>query len=160
MGQNDIRGALESLPLPVTVVTVGRGGVENGLTVSWLSRASFEPPMVVFAVDKRHYSEELIRSTRTFVVNVLAEDDKKLAGLFARQAISGEDKFQGLQTSQAPSGGKVLDEALAWLDCEVEAIHPAGDHLLVLGKVVDASVKRQGPALTTASGLHYKKSKP
>ncbi|MGC4115370.1 MAG: flavin reductase family protein [Myxococcales bacterium] len=160
MGQNDIRAALESIPLPVTVVTVGRGGVENGLTVSWISRASFEPPMVAFSVDKRHYSEELLRSTKTFVVNVLGEDQKALAGRFAKQSMAGEDKFAGLATSEAPSGGKVLDEALCWLDCEVEAIHEAGDHLLVLGKVVDAAVKKEAPALSTASGIHYRKSKP
>ncbi|HEY3451178.1 MAG TPA: flavin reductase family protein [Myxococcales bacterium] len=160
MGQNDIRAALESIPLPVTVVTVGRGGVENGLTVSWLSLASFEPAMVLFSIDKRHYSEELIRSTKTFVVNVLGEDQKKLAGHFAQQAIAGEDKFAGLKTSETPSGGKILDDALSWLDCEVEAIHPAGDHLIVVGKVLDASVKKEGAALTTASGIHYRKSKP
>lgn len=160
MGQTDIRAALESIPQPVTVVTVGRGGVENGLTISWLSRASFEPPMVMFAMDQRHYSEELLRSTKTFVVNVLGEDQKQLAGRFAKQAVGGEDKFAGLKTSEAPSGGKVLEDALAWLDCELEAIHPAGDHLIVVGKVTDCGAVKDGPALSTASGIHYRKSKP
>ena len=160
MGHNDIRAALESIPLPVTVVTVGRGGVENGLTVSWVSQASFEPPMVMFSMDQKHYSEELLRSTKTFVVNVLGEDHKKLAGQFAKQAMQGEDKFAGLKTSEAPSGGKILDDAISWLDCEVEAIHPAGDHLIVVGKVTDCAVKKDAPGLTTASGMHYRKSKP
>ena len=160
MGQNDIRAALECIPFPVTVVTVGRGGVENGLTISWISQVSFDPPMVAFSMDKKHYSEELLRSTNTFAVNVLAEDQKKLAGHFAKQAKAGEDKFADLKTSEAPSGCKVLDDALAWLDCEVEAIHPTGDHFLVVGKVLDAAVKKQGPALSTSSGIRYKQSKP
>ncbi len=160
MGQNDIRAALESIPLPVTVVTVGRGGVENGLTVSWLTQVAFEPAMVAFSVDKRHYSEELLRSTKNFVVNVLGEEHKKLAGLFARQALAGEDKFKDLATREAPSGGKILADALSWLDCEVEAIHPVGDHLLVTGRVVDAGVQKQAAALSTASGIHYRESKP
>ena len=160
MSPNDIRAALESIPFPVTVVTVGRGGVESGLVVSWLCQASFEPPMVVFSLSRRHYSEEILRSTKTFVVNVLGEDQKAIVGRFAQQSKAGVDKFQGLSTREAPGGGRILDDALCWLDCEVEAIHPAGDHLLVVGKVLDASVKKQGAALTTASGLHYKQPKP
>jgi len=161
MGATEILAALESIPYPVTVVSVGRGGVENALTVSWLCQASFDPPMVLFAVDRRHYSEELLRSTRTFVVNLLGEDQKKLAGRFARQAMVGEDKLEGLATREAAGGARVLSDALAWLDCEVEAIHPAGDHLIVFGKVLDGGVQRQGAApLTTASGIRYRKSRP
>ena len=160
MGANDIRAALEKLPYPVSVVSVGRGGVENALTISWLCQVSFEPPMVMFSMDKRHYSEELLRSTKTFVVNVLGEGQEKLGGHFARQAMAGEDKLAATASREAPGGARILNDALAWLDCEVDAIHPAGDHLLVLGKVLDGAVQRQGAALTTASGMRYRKAKP
>ena len=160
MGASEIHAALESLPCPVTVVSVGRGGVDNALTVSWICPASFDPPMVALAIDKRHYSEELLRSTRTFVVNVLGEDQKKLAGHFALQAIAGEDKFKDLATREAAGGARILSDAVAWLDCEVEAIHPTGDHLLVVGKVLDGAVQREVAGLTNASGIRYRRSKP
>lgn len=160
MAQNDIKAALETLQYPVTVVTVGRGGVENGLTVSWLSQASFDPPMVMFSVDKKHYSEELLRGTKTFVVNVLGEGQTRMAGHFAKQAMAGEDKFSGYPTREAAGGAKILEDAIAWLDCELEAIHPAGDHWVVLGKVLEAAVPKPGPALSTAAGVRYRQSKP
>jgi len=139
-------------------VSVGRGGVENALTVAWMSQASFDPPMIVFSVDKRHYSEELLRGTKNFVVNILADDQSKLAGRFARQSMVGDDKFAAVETRESDGGARILKDALAWLDCEVEAIHPAGDHLLVLGRVNDGAVARKGSCLTTASGLRYRKS--
>jgi len=149
------------LPYGVYVVTVGRGGAENGLTVSWLSQASFDPPMVVLAVDKLHYSEEILRSTKTFVVNVLGDDQKKLAAQFARETIAGENKLSEVPTHPADGGAAILDGALAFLDCQVEAIHPAGDHLLVLGRVETAGILREGRPLTTLeSGLRYHKSRP
>ncbi|MBI5545868.1 MAG: flavin reductase [Deltaproteobacteria bacterium] len=128
--------------------------------MSWLSQVSFEPPMIMFSVDKKHYSEELLRSTRTFVVNVLAENQVKLAGHFAKQAMAGEDKLASVATREADSGARILTDALAWLDCEVVALHPTGDHFMVVGKVIAAGVQHRGPALTTASGMRYRESKP
>lgn len=157
MALADVRSALESLTYPVTVVSVGRGGVENALTVSWIAQASFDPPMVMFSVDQRHYSEELLRSTKNCVVNVLGEDQVKLAGQFAHQAMSGEDKFAGVATRESDTGGRILAEALAWLDCEVASLHPAGDHVVVIARVLDGGVQRPGTALTTASGIRYRK---
>jgi flavin reductase (DIM6/NTAB) family NADH-FMN oxidoreductase RutF len=157
MGANEIRAALDLIPYPVTVVSVGRGGVENALTVAWLTQASFDPPMVLFVVDKGHYSEEILRSTKNFVVNVLGADQAKLAGHFARQSMSGESKLDRVPTREADSGASIITDAVAWLDCEVASIHPAGDHLVVIGRVLDGAVQRQAEPLSTASGLRYRK---
>jgi flavin reductase (DIM6/NTAB) family NADH-FMN oxidoreductase RutF len=115
--------------------------------------------MVVFALDKKHYSEELLRSTKTFVVNVLGQGQEKLAGHFARQAMAGEDKLDATPTREANGGARILTEAIAWLDCEVEAIHPVGDHLLVVGRVHDGAVQSEGLGLSSASGIRYRTAK-
>ncbi len=160
MAQSDVSAALEKLQYTVGVLCVGRGGVENALTVGWMTQASFDPPMVVVAVDRVHYSEEFIRSTKNFVLNILPETDKRLAGHFAHESVAGQDKLKGIATRPAGSGAAILEDALAYLDCEVVATHVAGDHLLVIGKVEDAAVLREGAALTTGAGLRYQKSKP
>ncbi|HSN90722.1 MAG TPA: flavin reductase family protein [Anaeromyxobacteraceae bacterium] len=152
---------LRKLPLVVTVVTVGRGGVENGLTVSWIAPASFEPPQLMFAVDKLHYSVDFLRSTRNFAVNVLREGQQKIAGHFARQAMAGEDKLGAVKTREGGTGAAIFADALAWFDCELSAVHEAGDHLVVVGKVVDAGVQGEGAPLTTvAAGMQYRKFRP
>ena len=160
MGSKAFVQVLQRFPLPVSVVTVGRGGAENGLTVSWLCPVSFEPPQVMFAVERLHYSVEFLRSTKNFVVNVLRDGQQRLAGHFARQTMTQEDKLDLVPTRESQTGAAVLTEALSYLDCEVVATHEAGDHLIVIGAVVDAGILNDGEPLRTMAGLRYQSPAP
>ena len=117
MNSNDFSDVLARIPYGVSVVTMGRGGakVENGLTISWLSQVSFDPPMLMVAVDKLHYSVDLLRSTKNFCVNLLGADQSVVAGRFAKQATTGEHVSVGaliivagylaaVRNSPSPSG--------------------------------------------------------
>ncbi|MBS1108719.1 MAG: flavin reductase domain protein FMN-binding [Anaeromyxobacteraceae bacterium] len=149
---------LRKFPLAVSVVTVGRGGAENALTVSWATPASFEPPMFLVAVDRLHYSVDFVKSTRNFTVNVLAEGQEKLAGQFARQSMQGEDKLAGVAHREGQTGAPILTDAVAYFDCELAFYVEAGDHYLLVGRVVDAAVLRDARALVGGSALRYQKS--
>ena len=149
---------LRKFPLAVSVVTVGRGGAENALTVSWATPASFEPPMFLVAVDRLHYSVDFVKSTRNFTVNVLAEGQEKLAGQFARQSMLGEDKLAGVAHREGQTGAPILTDAVAYFDCELAFYVEAGDHYLLVGRVVDAAVLRDARALVGGSALRYQKS--
>lgn len=151
---------LRDFPLVVSVVTVGRGGAENGLTVSWASPVSFDPPQFMFAVDRHHYSVDFLRSTRNFAINVLRAGQERLAGHFARQSMQGEEKLDVVATRDSQTGAAILKDALAYFDCEVSAVHEAGDHLIVIGDVVDAAVLNDGEPLTNAAGIRYLKASP
>ncbi|MBN2575614.1 MAG: flavin reductase [Deltaproteobacteria bacterium] len=159
MSKSDFGDVLAKIPYGVSVVTTGRGGaqVENGLTVSWLCQVAFEPPMLMIAVDKLHYSVDLLRSTKNFCVNLLGEDQAALAGRFAKQATTADDKLADVPQRPADSGAAILTDAVAYFDCEVAQLVEAGDHLLVLGRVEDAAVLRDRAPLTSASGLRYRK---
>jgi flavin reductase (DIM6/NTAB) family NADH-FMN oxidoreductase RutF len=149
---------LRKFPLPVSVVTVGRGGAENALTVSWATPASFEPPMFLVAIDRLHYSVDFVKSTRNFAVNVLAEGQEKLAGQFARQSMQGEDKLAGVPQREGQTGAPILTDAVAFFDCELAFYVEAGDHYLLVGRVVDAAVLRDGRPLLGGASLRYQKS--
>jgi flavin reductase (DIM6/NTAB) family NADH-FMN oxidoreductase RutF len=159
MSKSDFSDVLAKIPYGVSVVTMGRGGtkVENGLTVSWLSQVSFDPPMLMVAVDKLHYSVDLLRSTKNFCVNLLGEDQAALAGRFARQATTGEDKLADVPQRPAESGAAILTGAVAYFDCEVASMVEAGDHVVVIGRIEDAAVLDARAPLTSASGLRYRK---
>jgi flavin reductase (DIM6/NTAB) family NADH-FMN oxidoreductase RutF len=159
MSKRDFNEVLAKIPYGVSVVTMGRGGakVENGLTISWMSQVSFNPPMLMVSVDKLHYSVDLLRSTKNFCVNLLGEDQLPLAGRFAKQATTGEDKLTDVAQRPAESGAAILTDAVAYFDCEVTTIVEAGDHLVVIGQVEDAAVLREQAVLTSASGLRYRK---
>lgn len=159
MTKSNFSEVLAKIPYGVSVVTMGRGGakVENGLTISWLSQVSFEPPMLMVAVDKLHYSVDLLRSTKNFCVNLLGEDQGSLAGRFARQATTGDDKLTDVAQRPADSGAAILTEAVAYFDCEVTSMVETGDHLLVIGRVEDAGGLSDRAPMTSASGLRYRK---
>jgi len=159
MSESNFSDVLAKIPYGVSVVTMGRGGaqVENGLTISWMSQVSFDPPMLMVAVDKLHYSVDLLRSTKNFCVNLLGEDQLPLAGRFAKQATTADDKLTDVPQRPAESGAAILTDSVAYFDCEVTSMVEAGDHLLVIGKVEDAAVLGERAALTSASGLRYRK---
>lgn len=160
MAQEAFLQVLQKFPLPVTVVTVGRGGAENALTISWVAPASFDPPQIMFAADRLHYSVDFLRSTKNFTVNVLREGQQRLAGQLARQTMAHDDKLKSVVTRESASGSAILTDALSYLDCEVTAVHEAGDHVIVVGRVVDAGILNDGEPLTTMAGLRYVKSAP
>lgn len=161
MRQAQFTDVLRKVPLVVSVVTVGRGGVENGLTVSWACPVSFDPPQFMIAVDRHHYSVDFLKSTKNFAVNVLRSDQVKLAGHFARQSMSGEEKLAAFATRESATGAAILADAVAYLDCELANVVETGDHLLFIGNVVDAGILHDDEALsTTQAGLRYQKAGP
>lgn len=157
MNADQIKNALETIPYAVSVVTVGQGGVENGLTVSWFSQVSFEPPMIMISVDSKHYSVEFLHSTKNFTLNLLAAGQEKIAGHFAKASDSQSGKLDGFASRESESGGVILTEALAYIDCELHSSHQVGSHTIFVGKVIDADRLREGEPLTTASGMRYRK---
>jgi flavin reductase (DIM6/NTAB) family NADH-FMN oxidoreductase RutF len=151
---------LRRFPLAVSVVTVGRGGAENALTVSWATPCSFEPPMFLVAVDRLHYSVDFVNSTRNFAVNVLGEGQERLAGQFARQAMQGEDKLAGVAHREGQTGSPILTDAVAFFDCELAFFVEAGDHYLLVGRVVEAGALRDARPLVGGATLRYQKAGP
>jgi flavin reductase (DIM6/NTAB) family NADH-FMN oxidoreductase RutF len=160
MSKSSIQKNLEMIPYGVSVVTVGRGGVENALTVSWMSQVAFDPPCLMIAVDSMHYSVEFLESTKNFTVNLLGEDQKVLAAHFARPSTSEAAKLDAVSTREAASGAAILSDALVYFDCEILQSHKVGGHTLFIGKVIAAEALREGAPLTTAAGVRYRKSTP
>ncbi len=128
----------------ITIVTAVDGGAPVGLTCQSFASVSLDPPLVLFVPAKASNSWPHIRAARHFCANVLAEDQEALARRFA---LRGADKFAGVGWRAGPSGAPVLDGSLAYVDCEIEAVHDGGDHDIVVGRVVDLAVTREATPL-------------
>lgn len=156
MGGSDFTSVLSKIPYGVSVVTVGLGGDSNGLTVSWMSQVSFEPPHIMIAVDSAHHSTDILTSTKSFAVNLLKDDQKDIATHFAKQSIINVDKADQYSLREASTGTPILTDALAYLDCEVVQQFEVGGHTVFIGQVVDAAILNDGEPLTSASGMRYR----
>jgi 3-hydroxy-9,10-secoandrosta-1,3,5(10)-triene-9,17-dione monooxygenase reductase component len=137
VGPSRFRAVLRHVPTSVTVVAAATGEGPRGLSVGSFVPVSLEPPLVGFFVARTSTSWPLIEAVGGFCVSVLGEGQ---ADVSSRFAVPGPDKFEGISWHEAPSGHPVIDEAVAWVDCSLEALHPAGDHVLVLGAVSDLGV--------------------
>lgn len=121
-----------SFPTGVAVVTALEGGEPVGFTCQSIVSLSLEPPFVALAPAKSSTSWPRIARAGSFCINILSEDQAELGHRFAA---SGGDKFSGLSWREAPTGAPLLKGVLAWVDCELELAHDAGDHEIVIGRV-------------------------
>jgi flavin reductase (DIM6/NTAB) family NADH-FMN oxidoreductase RutF len=129
----------------ITIVTAIDNGEPVGLTAQSFTAVSLDPPLVAFFPGKSSTSYPGIQRAGVFCVNVLAEDQEALCRAFA---VSGGDKFSGVGYKPAAgTGSPVLADALAWVDCRIEAEHDAGDHLITVGRVLDLEVSREAKPL-------------
>jgi flavin reductase (DIM6/NTAB) family NADH-FMN oxidoreductase RutF len=130
----------------VTVVSAMADG-PVGLAVGAFFSVSLEPPLVGFCVRQTSGTWPLIQAADSFCVNVLADDQEAVSRRFAASGIDTYDRFDGLAWEATPSGAPRLVDALAWLDCAVVAVHPAGDHDICVGRVDALAVVREGGPL-------------
>lgn len=127
------------------------------MTANWLSQASFEPPMVMLAVEADSQSRRVIEASGVFALNVLASGQRELAGQLGRASARKPDKLAGIAWRPGPTtGAPLLDDALAWLECRVLGSLPAGDHVVLVAEVVEVGLNREGQPLTMAeAGFRY-----
>ena len=137
----ELRNALGSFATGVTIITTrDRAGKLHGMTANSFTSVSLDPPLVAFLPGKKSDSWPVIEATGTFCVNILAADQAELCWLFAGDA---PDKFAEVGWTKAPGGDPILDGALAWIDCRIDQVIEAGDHWIVLGRVLDLGIVRE-----------------
>jgi 3-hydroxy-9,10-secoandrosta-1,3,5(10)-triene-9,17-dione monooxygenase reductase component len=134
----------------VTVVTALDGATPVGFACQAFAALSLDPPLVLFCPGRTSATWPVIERAGRFCANVLADGQQELARRFG---ISGADKFAGVPWSPSPSG-PVLDGALTWVECAVEAVHEAGDHYLVTGRVTALGPCRAGRPLLFYRGRY------
>jgi 3-hydroxy-9,10-secoandrosta-1,3,5(10)-triene-9,17-dione monooxygenase reductase component len=94
----------------------------------------------------------MIQEAASFCVNVLGEQQEEVSRRFASSELDRFRRFDGLAWEATPSGAPRLVDALAWLDCRIEAVHPAGDHDICVGRVEALGVNGEGGPLVFYRG--------
>jgi flavin reductase (DIM6/NTAB) family NADH-FMN oxidoreductase RutF/DNA-binding IclR family transcriptional regulator len=133
-----LRRILGHYPTGVTVVTtIAADGSPAGMTVGSFTSASLDPPLVAFFAARSAGTFQAIRTAGHFCINVLAADQEPLCRAFA---IRGSTRFADVGWSPASSGAPILENVIAWIDCDLEKVHDAGDHCIALGRVRELDV--------------------
>ncbi|MET0728028.1 MAG: flavin reductase family protein [Acidimicrobiales bacterium] len=144
------RQVLGHFPTGVTVITAAADdGVPVGLAVGSFTSVSLEPPLVAFFPGKGSSSWPKIEAIGAFCVNILAEAQEDVSRRFASK---DEEKFTGLGWTATASGAPLIDGVLAWIDCDIDSVTDAGDHLCVMGRVKELEVSHDGAPLVFFRG--------
>jgi flavin reductase (DIM6/NTAB) family NADH-FMN oxidoreductase RutF len=128
------RGALGCFPTGVAVVTTTSSAAQHmGITVNSFSSVSLDPPMVLWCLDKKSDRFGAFTSAPGYTINILGTEHRDVSSRLAKQ---GEHSLEGVAMHPTELGPPALQDALAIFECTPEQVHDAGDHVILVGRVV------------------------
>jgi 3-hydroxy-9,10-secoandrosta-1,3,5(10)-triene-9,17-dione monooxygenase reductase component len=150
-----LREACSVFATGVTVITAATGvpGAAEGTTVNSFTSVSLDPPLVLFCLHRNSRLGPVLREAGGFVVNFLAHRQQELAWAF-----SGRDsaRMGDVPHHRTPEGLPVLTDALAHLVCRLNAEYDGGDHLIVVGEVVELGMPGREPDTVDVPLIFYR----
>jgi flavin reductase (DIM6/NTAB) family NADH-FMN oxidoreductase RutF len=131
------------------VTTADASGRPAGMTANSFTSVSLTPPLISVCIDHRADMHARLLVVPRFIVNILEQHQEALSRRFATDL---DDKFSGVGYTRTDSGLPILDGTLAWIECERDALIEAGDHTIVLGRVLGGSAGEGLPLLYYRGG--------
>jgi flavin reductase (DIM6/NTAB) family NADH-FMN oxidoreductase RutF len=147
-----LRRALGAFATGVTIVTAAdrASGEPVGFTANSFASVSLDPPILLVCLAHTAASYAMFRACKGFAVNVLAAEQEDIARTFATR---GADKFGGVAWKPGESGAPLIDGSLARFDCAMHERVTAGDHDILLGRVVGFERHEGRPLLYHSGGF-------
>jgi len=150
------RAALGRFPSGVTVVSTRYDGTDHAITASAFTSVSLVPPRVLVCVDTRTRFHDPVLATGTWGVSILSQQGRDAASWLATRGRPVEHQLDKLAHHRgAATGAALLDDALGWLECRTWRTYDGGDHTIVVGTVVAASVAVEGDDPLLYYRSHY-----
>ena len=139
------RRVLWRMPSGLYVVGSRSGDKRNGMTLNWATQVSFDPKWLGIGVERVAYTHELIEAGGVFTLNLVSRQDRAIVRKFTKPVeVDLEARtLNGFAFHDGPrTGAPVLDQAVAYLECEVRERVAIGNHTLFLGEIVDAAFQQ------------------
>jgi flavin reductase (DIM6/NTAB) family NADH-FMN oxidoreductase RutF len=138
------RRVLWKMPSGLFIIGSRAGERRNGMTCNWATQLSFDPKLVGVGVEREAYTHELIRGGRVFSISIIDREDRAVVRKFVKPVeVDVEARtLNGFPFHDGPSGSPVLDQAVAWIDCELRQEVDLGGHTLFIGEVVACGFQR------------------
>lgn len=149
---------LRMIPYALYVATATHEDAVAAATITWLSQASFKPPLVMTALKADGYLYTLARKAGAFALNVLGTGQKDMAAAFFRGGRVEDGKLNGYAFEPGPTtGAPLLLDAPAWIEVRITDVVERGDHAVVVGEVVEVGLRQPNakPLLLSETGWSY-----
>jgi flavin reductase (DIM6/NTAB) family NADH-FMN oxidoreductase RutF len=146
----ELAALMASLTNGIYVLTVADGPRHHGMSSSWVTQVSGEPPLLMAAVDREHFSGEVILRTRVFGLNIVGHRSRHLEDYFLSAASRRPDNLQGMGYEMSPRlNVPWLTAAAASVEARVVNFVVAGDHHLLIASPVGTRINRADRPLTS-----------
>ena len=130
-----LRNAFGCFPTGVTVVTTRQADdTPRGFTANSFTSVSLDPPLLLVSIAKSAASLPVFEAADHFAVNILGDRQRAISALFASRS---QDKFTEAEWRPGAHGAPLIGDALAWFECTRHQMVEAGDHVILIGRVVD-----------------------
>lgn len=139
----DLRNALGQFGTGVTVVTCIDGEGPLGMTANSFASVSLDPALVLWSPAKASKRYPSFVAAKSFAIHIVAAEQAGLCAGFARDGRA----FDGADWAPGANGAPVLKNALSVFECEQSALHDAGDHTIILGKVTQVTTRPGAPLM-------------
>ena len=146
----ELRNSLGCFATGVCVITaVDADGDAVGITANSFSSVSIDPPLVLWCLQNGSDTYDTYATPRYFAINVLASEQLALSTECARR---GDHKLAPEHYRLGRNGAPIIRDALVSFECELEATHEGGDHLIIVGRVRDLQSRPTGDPLVFYAG--------
>jgi flavin reductase (DIM6/NTAB) family NADH-FMN oxidoreductase RutF len=138
------RRVLWTMPSGLYIVGSRSGDRRNGMTCNWVTQLGFDPKLLGVSVEKDAVTNELISEGGVFALCVVDREDRAIVRKFTKpvEVDLEAHTLNGFPFHDGVSGAPVLDQAVAYVDCELHATADVGSHSLFIGEVVDAGFQK------------------
>ena len=140
------RDALGQFATGVTIVTTAGPDGPMAIVANSFASVSLDPPLVLWSPAKSSRRFPVFAAANRYAIHVMAEDQAHLCNRFAKE---GGD-FEGVDWTEGTDGVPLIHDTLARFECTLDAAHDAGDHLILVGRVVSARLGTGAPLLFSA----------
>jgi flavin reductase (DIM6/NTAB) family NADH-FMN oxidoreductase RutF len=132
------RRLLWTMPYGLYVVGSRHGDRRNAMTLNFATQVSFEPKLLGIGVEKTALTHELVEQGGSFTLNTISREDRAIVRKFTKPVEVDVDKstLNGFPFHDGPTGTPVLDQAVAWVACELRQPVDCGGHTFFIGEVV------------------------
>ena len=137
------RRVMWKMPTGLFVIGSRAGDRRNLMTANLVVQVSHDPKLVAVSVEKDAVTNALIKEGGVFVVNVIDREDRAIVRKFTKPVEhDGEQSLNGFAVHDGRTGAPILDQALAFVECELRHSVDLGSHTLFIGEVVDAGFQK------------------
>jgi len=146
----EVAEGLAALTTGIYVLTVADGERVHGMSSSWVTQVSGDPPLFSAAVDRQHFSHGIIAKTRAFALNVVGREGRELEDYFYSARGRRPDNLAAVEYQRSPQLGLPwLKRAMISIEARVVSSHEAGDHTIFV--VAPVGVRARGSDLPLTS---------